>query len=54
MKKTTYQKPATQVVRLHTANLLQAASRVQSLGAPTTDDGFTLDSDGLESSDELR
>ncbi len=53
MKKTTYQKPATQVVRLHTANLLLAASRVQSLGAGTTDD-FTLDSDGFESSDELR
>ena len=53
MKKTTYQKPATQVVWLHTANLLQAASRVQSLGPATTDD-FTLDSDGLEGSDELR
>jgi len=49
MKKTTYQKPTMQVVRLHTESLLGSGSVTGIIS-----DDVTFDGDGLDAEDELR
>lgn len=50
MKRAIYHKPMIQVFRLHTENLLTIAS-VQTLD---NSEGFTLDKEGFEETDDLR
>ena len=54
MKKTAYTKPEIKVVRLQATNLMQALSQGGPVQDVKSDDGFSFDSSGLDSDDDLR
>jgi hypothetical protein len=54
MKKTTYTKPAIQVVRIQVANHLLGLSQGGPVQNISNDEGFSFESNGLNSEDDLR
>ena len=54
MKKTTYIKPAIQVVRIQVANQMLALSQGGPVQNISNSEGFSFESNGVDSEDDLR
>jgi hypothetical protein len=54
MKKTMYTKLEIQIVRLHSACQMLAGSGLGIVNSVSNSEGFTMDSNGLDDSEELR